>query len=167
MIWTVVKWILKLLIGFAMIAVHWSLFVLFIALLMFRTWWKQRRIEQTRLSEEQTEEGVLYREFDLYEPEGQNADGSDRREIYNKCYRGDEVILKYNPAPDNVNRLEVWTRFGQIGLIAPFFVEQYASTFKSGTDVHGRIKKITSGANAACVLEIAFPDNGDTVLNGE
>ncbi|TLS53788.1 hypothetical protein FE782_00035 [Paenibacillus antri] len=154
--WTVVKWIVKLVLGLILLFVHWSLFLLFVVLLMLRNWQKQRRQSHARLSEEQ-EEGIVYREFELFDLEGRNEDGTDRKAIYDKCYRGDEVTLKYNPAPGNENRLEVWTKFGQIGLIAPYYVEQYADTFKSEAGARGRIKKIASGADASCILEIAFP----------
>ena len=157
--WTVLKWIIKLIIGFALLTLHWSLFVLYVILLMAYNWWKQRRQEQSRLSED-PEDYADYREFELYDLEGENEDGTNRREIFEKCYRGDEVRLKYNPSPENENRLEVWTKFGQIGLIAPYFVEQHADYFKSGADIRGRIKKIVSGANPSCTLEIAF-DSGE------
>jgi len=153
--WTVLKWIIKLVIGFVLLVMHWSLFVLYILLLMAYNFWKQRRLEESRLGED-PEDNYFYREFELYDINGENADGTNRREIFEKCYRGDKVTLKYNPTPDDENRLEVWTKFGQIGLIAPYFVEQYADTFKSGREIHGRIKRIVSGANPSCTLEIAF-----------
>ncbi|HZG56808.1 hypothetical protein [Paenibacillus sp.] len=159
-VWTIVKWIIKLALGLALLAVHWSLFVLFVALLTLLGWLKQRRMEQSRPSDE-PEDDVDYREFELFDLEGRNEDGTDRQAIFDKCYRGDEVSVKYNPAPGHENRLEVWTKFGQIGLIAPYFAEQYAEVFKSGQPVRGRIKKISSGANASCTLEIAFPSGDD------
>jgi len=158
MIGKALRWIVKLVLGLLCLAIHWSLFLLFIILLMLYSWWKQRRFEQTRLSEEQDE--GLYREFELFDLEGKNEDGTDRQAIYEKCYRGDEVTLRYNPSPGEENRLEVWTKFGQIGLIAPHYVEQYADYFKSGVEIRGRIKRISSGPNAFCLLEIAFPEEG-------
>jgi len=154
--WNAVKWIVKILLGLALLAVHWSLFLAFVALLMLLRWMRQRKLEHSRPGEE-TEEGLEYRDFELYDLEGRNEDGTDRQAIFHKCYRGDEVTVKYNPAPGKENRLEVWTRFGQIGLIAPFYAEQYAEVFKSETPARGRIKKIASGADASCTLEIAFP----------
>ncbi len=154
--WNVVKWIVKILLGLALLIVHWSLFLLYIILLALFRKYRQHRREQARPGEEE-EQGVEYRDFELYDLEGQNEDGTDRQAIFNKCYRGDEVTVKYNPAPGHENRLEVWTKFGQIGLIAPFYAEQYADTFKSDTPARGRIKKISSGADAYCTLEIAFP----------
>lgn len=158
MLWTIVKWIIKFVIAFILLVVHWLLFALFIFFLAYRTWSRQRRAEALRLAEEDND-GRVYREFELFASGGVNDDGVSRQQVLEKCYRGDAVTLKYNPTEDDANRVEVWTRFGQIGLIAPFFVEQHAAYFKSGNDVEGRIKRVnTSAPETSCVLEIAFDE---------
>lgn len=157
MLWTIIKWIIKFVLAFILLVIHWTLFALFIFFLAWRSWSRQRRQEALQLTEEQSD-GRIYREFELFAASGVNDDGSRRQDILEKCYRGDEVTLKYNPAPDDDNRLEVWTRFGQIGLIAPFFVEQFAAYLKSGAEIEGRIKRIVTGPETSCVLEIAFDE---------
>jgi hypothetical protein len=156
---TVLKWILTFILGFLLLLIHWSLFLVYIGILFWRTRVKNNRALQ-KLHAAEAEALVAQKllfECEIIHATKDNEDGVNRQSILVKCYRGDLLTLKL-VYEEGTGRVEAWTKFGQIGELPPSYVEQFAAQVNQGAQVEGRIKKMLNRSEGvaaiSCMIEV-------------
>ncbi len=141
----ITKWILILLASFLLLDLHWIAFVLFVVFLVWRSNVKRRKQYESNIKKNAEFVNEHSEEFEVIEVTGQNEDGKNRQDIFMRCYRGDIVTLKHLPTEGRPNVVEVWSKFGMIGFLAPYDVAKYIEFFNAAENPTGEIKKLTGG----------------------
>ncbi len=141
----ITKWLLILIASFLLLDLHYIAFVLFVVFLVWRR--NVRKRKENEFSEKAHTEFVNEHseEFEVIGVTDQNEDGKNRQDIFIRCYRGDVVTLKHLPTEERPNVVEVWTKFGMIGYLAPYDVAQHIQFFSTAENPTGEIKKLTGG----------------------
>ncbi len=160
---TVLMWILKFLFGFFLLLIHWSLFLVYVGFLFWRSRVQYRRATEQAIAAEaevQSAQRIVF-ECELVHVTRNNVDGESRQSILYKCYRGDALTIKLfesADAPTDAPTAEVWTKFGQVGELAPIYAKQCAEYVAQGHQLEARIKKMlnrTEGVAAMnCLIEV-------------
>jgi len=142
----ITKWILIIAFSFILLTLHWIAFVVFVVFLVWRSNVKRKKQYESNLQKENSDYVSEHsEEFEVIGNTDLNEDGKNRQEIFMRCYRGDKVTLEYLPNEDRPHVVEVWTKFGMIGYLAPYDVAKHIDFFQSTTSPTGEIKKLTGG----------------------
>jgi hypothetical protein len=141
----VTRWIIICCLCFILLSFHWIAFVAFVVFLVWRGNVKRKRQYESNLKA--NAEFVLEdsEEFEVMGVTDLNEDGKNRQDIFMRCYRGDTVTLQHLPIEDRPPVVEVWTKFGMIGYLAPYDVAKHVEFFQSTASSTGVIKKLTGG----------------------
>jgi hypothetical protein len=139
------KWIVICCISFILLSINWIPFVVFVVLLVWRSNVKRRRQYESNVKANAEFVNEHSEEFQVIGVTDANEDGKNRQDIFIRCYRGDTVTLQFQPTEDRTHVVEVWTKFGMIGYLAPYDVAKHIEFFESTESPTGEIKKLTGG----------------------
>ncbi|MEX1028478.1 MAG: hypothetical protein WDZ91_00355 [Paenibacillaceae bacterium] len=152
------KWILIFCICFILLSFHWIALVVFVVFLVWRGNVKRRMQYESTVKANAEFVNEHSEEFEVIGVTDINEDGKNRQDIFMRCYRGDTVTLEFQPTEDRPHVVEVWTKFGMIGYLAPYDVAKHIGFFKSTESPTGVIKKLTGGTldkpELGCIVAI-------------
>lgn len=141
----IARWLFICCLCFILLSVHWIAFVVFVVFLAWRSIVKRKIQYELNLKEAAELVNEHSEEFEVIGVSDYNEDGKNRQDIFMRCYRGDTVTLEYFPTEDRPHVVEVWTKFGKIGNLAPYDVAMHIDFFQSTASSTGVIKKLTGG----------------------
>lgn len=154
----ILRWIIICYLSFILLSLHWIAFVMFVVFLVWRSNVKRRRKYESNVKATAEFVNEHSEEFEVIGVADHNEDGKNRQDIFMRCYRGDTVTLQYLPAEDRPHVVEVWTKFGMIGYLAPYDVAKHIEFFQSSVSSTGVIKKLTGGTEdkpeLGCIVSV-------------
>lgn len=152
------KWIIICFAGFILLSLHWIPFSVLVVFLVWRSNVKRKRKYESNVKANSEFVNEHSEEFEVIGVSETNEDGKNRQDIFMRCYRGDIVTLQYQPTEDRPYVVEVWTKFGMIGNLAPYDVAKHIEFFQSAESPTGVIKKLTGGtedkSELGCIVAV-------------
>src|SRR5690606_25120431 len=130
---------------FILLTFHWSFFIAIVVFLVWRGNVKRKRQYESHVKARTEYVNEHSEEFEVIGVTEPNEDGKNRQDVFIRCYRGDTITFKFRPTEDRPNVVEVWTKFGMIGYLAPYDVGRHIEFFQSTEIPTGEIKKLTGG----------------------
>jgi hypothetical protein len=153
-----VKWILIALAGIVLYSINVLVLITFVILLVWRGNNKRKKQYENSLKLNTQFLKEHAEDFEVMEVTEMNADGKNRQEIMTRCYRGDTVTLEFKPTEESPYYVEVWTKFGVIGTLAPYDVAKHIGFFRTTDNLTGEIKKLTGGTidkpEHGCIISV-------------
>jgi hypothetical protein len=139
------KWMMIYFVAIILMFIHWIAFAVFVLFLVWRS-----RVKKNRQFESPVRGTIQHvkdymEEFEVVGITDLNEDGKSRQDVLIRCYRGDLVTLQYVPTESSPHRVEVWTKFGMIGYMAPYDVAKHNEFFETKESPTGVVKKMTGG----------------------